>query len=252
MGARLCYTNLTRYKRPMKKYAIHSIYMATEGEGVRIGTPQVFVRFMGCNIGCLNCDSKDTWDFTEPNMSLEEILTKIEAESGVNERRIKAVSITGGDPMHPKHVPQVMELARALKQKGYFINVEASGMRVVHEVFDFIDFISFDIKTPSTGVKINEKVIKNFVTQYQDKGQVKSVIQNRHDFDFVYDIYTRLEEELGEIKTPFVLTPCFEPGSKLPKVLTQSIVELNHSLGAPFKVILQQHKVIYTSDFGNF
>jgi 7-carboxy-7-deazaguanine synthase len=236
----------------MKKYPIHSIYLATEGEGVRVGTPQVFIRFMGCNIGCLNCDSKDTWDFTEGNMSLAEILAQIEAESGVNTRRVKAVSITGGDPMHPKLAPLVLELSQALKKKDYFINIEASGMRVVHELFDFVDFISFDIKTPSTGVKYNTKALKNFVTQYPSKAQVKSVIQNRHDFDFVYDIFTKLEEELGEVKVPFVLTPCFEPGSDMPKVLTQSIVELNQSLGAPFKVILQQHKVIYTSDFGNF
>ena len=126
----------------MKKYPIHSIYLATEGEGVRIGTPQVFIRFMGCNIGCVNCDSKDTWDFTEGNMSLEEILARIEEESGLNARRVKSVSITGGDPMHPKLSPLVLELSQALKKKDYFINVEASGMRVAHDIFDFVDFIS--------------------------------------------------------------------------------------------------------------
>lgn len=236
----------------MKEYSIHSIYLATEGEGVRVGTPQVFIRFMGCNIGCINCDSKDTWEFIEPNYSLDELLTAIEAESGVNQRRIKNVSITGGDPLHPKHTQQVIKLTRTLKQKGYFVNIEAAGTRLVDELFDVIDFISFDIKTPSTNVKTPEKTLEKLLEQYAEKSQVKAVIQNRHDFDYVYDIYTRLEQKYGEIKTPFVLTPCFEPGEKLPKVLVQSIVELNQSLGAPFKVVLQQHKVIYSSDFGNF
>jgi len=236
----------------MKTYAIHSIYLATEGEGVRVGTPQVFIRFMGCNIGCINCDSKDTWEFTPANMSLEEVLSHVEDSSGINERRVKSVSITGGDPLHPSHISGLTELIKTLKGKGYFINIEAAGVRVVHEIFDSIDFISFDIKTPSTGVKFNEKALRILLEQYGEKAQVKSVIQNRHDFDFVYDIYTRLESELGEIKTDFVLTPCFEPGQDLPKVLSQSIIELNQGLGAPFKVILQQHKVVYNSDFGNF
>lgn len=237
---------------PMKEFAIHSVYLATEGEGVRVGTPQVFVRFMGCNIGCINCDSKDTWEFTEPNYSLDELLSVIEAESGVNERRVKNISITGGDPLHPKHIPAILKLSKTLKQKGYFINIEASGMRVVDEIFDLIDFVSFDIKTPSTGVKFNEKALLKLITQYGEKAQVKAVIQNRHDFDFVYDIYTKIEKETPDLKTPFVLTPCFEPGENLPKVLVQSIVELNQAIGAPFKVILQQHKVMYSSDFGNF
>lgn len=236
----------------MKEYAIHSIYLATEGEGVRVGTPQVFIRFMGCNIGCVNCDSKDTWEFTEPNYSIDELLGAIENESGVNSRRVMNVSITGGDPLHPKHIPSVLKLTRILKQKGYFVNIEAAGTRLVDEIFDSIDFISFDIKTPSTGVKTSEKVLEKLLEQYKNKAQVKAVIANRHDFDYVYDIYTRLEQKYGIIETPFVLTPCFEPGQKMPKVLIQSIVELNQALGAPFKVIVQQHKVIYSSDFGNF
>jgi 7-carboxy-7-deazaguanine synthase len=96
------------------KHLINSIYRATEGEGVFLGRPQIFVRYQGCAIGCLNCDSKDTWDFTEEmGQSLEMVMEAVHKE-GFN-GAIKNVSITGGDPLHPSHVPHVLALVKLLK-----------------------------------------------------------------------------------------------------------------------------------------
>ncbi|MEX0799567.1 MAG: hypothetical protein WD025_08980, partial [Bacteriovoracaceae bacterium] len=64
------------------KLAINSIYMATEGEGIHVGTPQIFVRFQGCAIGCVNCDSKDTWEFLPGNKALETVLREVEELAG--------------------------------------------------------------------------------------------------------------------------------------------------------------------------
>ena len=96
-----------------KNYLINSIYRATEGEGIHLGTPQIFVRFQGCTIGCLNCDSMDTWEFEGFNSTLDEVWQRVWNESF--DGRIKRVSITGGDPLHPKHVPAVLELVTFLK-----------------------------------------------------------------------------------------------------------------------------------------
>ena len=104
----------------MTQLGVHSIYMATEGEGIHVGTPQIFVRFQGCTIGCLNCDSKETWEFTNNTLSLEEVVNSVEEEAGKYPHRIKRVSITGGDPLHPKHTPGVDVLAGELKKRGYF------------------------------------------------------------------------------------------------------------------------------------
>lgn len=235
------------------KLAINSIYMATEGEGIHIGTPQIFVRFQGCNIGCINCDSKDTWEFTEPEMSFDSAISKVEELAGEYPMRVKRVSITGGDPLHPKHVPAVTAIARELKKRGYFINLEAAGTRIVHEIFDVIDFISFDFKTPSTGVRTNTKLLVKLWEQYKNKAQIKAVVASRHDYEAALDAYKTVSEQTEhQFDIPWVITPCYEPGDELPKTLAQSIVELNHSYGAPFRVILQQHKVIYTADFGDF
>lgn len=233
--------------------AINSIYRATEGEGIHIGIPQIFVRFQGCSIGCVNCDSKDTWSFDQHKMTLTEVISQVEELSGEYPERLKRVSITGGDPLHPSNHDGLLALTGELKKRGFYINLEAAGTRVVDSIFDQIDFVSFDYKTPSTGVKTNPILIEKLFKQYPNKAQIKAVIANREDFDCALRTITELKEKTNfEFNIPWVLTPCYEPGQELPKVLTQSIVELNQSIGAPFRVIMQQHKVMYNSEFGNF
>lgn len=230
----------------MTQLGIHSIYLATEGEGIHIGTPQIFVRFQGCTIGCLNCDSKETWSFDGETMSLSRTLELIENESGKYPHRIKRVSITGGDPLHPQHAPSVELLAIELKKRGFYINIEAAGTRVVDSLFDTIDFISFDFKTPSTGVNTNKNVLKKVFTQYARKSQIKSVISDKKDFEFVYDVYRAMQEELDyKIETPWILTPCYEPHEEFPKERFIFIINQNQQFGSPFRVIGQQHKWIH-------
>lgn len=230
----------------MTRLGIHSIYRATEGEGIHIGTPQIFVRFQGCTIGCVNCDSKETWEFTDNTISIESAIEQVEEISGRYPNRIKRVSITGGDPLHPKHAPGVEELAGKLKRLGYFINLEAAGSRVVDSVFDNIDFISFDFKTPSTGVKTNVKLLEKVLTQYSKKAQVKSVIADKNDFEFTYDIFSQILEKFDyQIETPWVLTPCYEPHEEFPKDRFIDIISMNEDFGSPFRVIGQQHKWIH-------
>ncbi len=225
---------------------IHSIFRSTEGEGVHIGVPQVFVRFQGCNVGCLNCDSKETWDFTDDTMTMNEVLAKIEDLcQGVNP--IRRVSITGGDPLHPKNSDAALELSRVLKKSGFYVNIEAAGTRVVNELFDIIDFISFDYKTPSTGVKPNAKVLKSLCDQYSGKAQIKAVIADKKDFEATFDMLTTTlgmyDNEKPDI--PWILTPCYEPEEEFPTARFSEVVRMNEDFGAPFRVIGQQHKMIH-------
>lgn len=233
----------------MSHYAINAIYRASEGEGVHIGTPQVFVRFQGCSIGCLNCDSIDTWDFSAgERLGLEQVLTRIIAEGGDDYRR---VSITGGDPLHPKLLPQVIELARTLKRKGYWLNIEAAGTRVVDELFDIVDFVSFDHKTPSTGVRTNPTLIARMAIQFPRKFQIKSVIENRHDFDDAVKakefVSNALKKENAET-FPWVLTPAFNLGEAMPFERVLNVIDWNEQDKAGFRVITQQHKILHGSE----
>lgn len=226
---------------------MNAIYLATEGEGVHVGTPQVFVRFQGCSIGCLNCDSKDTWEFSQRfEMELKSVLEEVSKQG--SKGKIKRVSITGGDPLHPLHIPGLLSLVKELKARGYYINLEAAGTRVVDEVFDLIDFISFDYKTPSTGVKTSTKLLKRFVEQYPKRFQIKSVVQTKEDFDQAYKAWLWLSEQLPEVEIPWCLTPAYNLGESFPKERFESVMRWNVEEGAPFRVVGQQHKWLYGPD----
>ncbi len=238
----------------MTRLLINTIYRATEGEGIHLGSPQVFVRFQGCAIGCVNCDSKETWDFDESKgLSLDEVLAKVESLSSQGRWPLKRVSITGGDPLHPQHVPGLMELMMELKLRGYWINLEAAGARIVDEAFKAADFISFDFKTPSTGVRTSLELLARFIRDYGHKGQVKAVIADNADFGAAFEAQRQVEEKLGQIQVsmPWVLTPCYAPGEKMPLQRFRAVTKLNEEWGAPFRVIGQQHKWLYGSEEKN-
>lgn len=226
----------------MTTMLINSIYRATEGEGIHIGIPQIFVRFQGCNIGCVNCDTKETWDF-DPifTKSLDEVMERIEV---LSQNQIKRVSITGGDPLHPTHVPAVVALVKELKERNYFVNIEAAGTRIVKEVFDLVDFVSYDYKTPSTEVKTSKELLLKFVDAYSHKAQVKAVVADKKDFEATYDAFHFVKTSFKN-DVPWCLTPCYEPGEAFPMNRFQQVVQLNENFGLPFRVIGQQHKWVY-------
>ncbi len=225
-------------------YLINSIYPATEGEGLWIGHAQVFVRFQGCSIGCVNCDSQETWAFDHAYASsLQQITEKIRSFAP-----IQRVSITGGDPMHPGHKQSVLELIQWLKSHGYYVNIEAAGSRVDHQIFDLVDFISFDVKTPSTSVKTPYQNLLKLFEQYPQKFQIKSVIAHRLDFDYCYDLFTRLKQDLKRPIENWFLTPCLETGAVFDPKKFQEIYQWNFHTGGVFRVVGQQHKWVYGTE----
>jgi len=226
----------------MTTLLINSVYRATEGEGIHIGIPQIFVRFQGCHIGCVNCDTKETWEFDPAyTTSLDEVMEKIEV---LSQNIIKRVSITGGDPLHPSHVPSLINLVQELKNRGYFVNVEAAGTRVVKEVFDLVDFVSYDFKTPSTQVKTSKDLLLKFIQNYSEKAQIKAVVADKKDFEATFDVFEFVRKNNAP-QVPWCLTPCYEPGEPFPMNRFQQVIKLNENFGLPFRVIGQQHKWAY-------
>ncbi len=225
---------------------INSIYKAIEGEGVHIGTSQIFVRYQGCAIGCVNCDSMDTWDFS--NNSIQSLTKILDTVDDISAGKIHRVSITGGDPLHPKHVPSVVQLVEQFRLRNYFINIEASGMRVVPEVFDKVDFISFDFKTPSTGVKTPIRNLVRLCEEYEGRFQIKAVIEDEADFMACFYAYEDLQKQTLKMDFPWCLTPAFSPGESFNQERFVKIMDLNQEFDSRFRVIGQQHKWVYGPD----
>lgn len=235
-----------------ENFQIHSIYLATEGEGVHIGHPQIFVRFQGCSVGCVNCDSKETWEFQkEGQWSAQQVFDEVLRISRRGRFPVKRLSITGGDPLHPKHEKNVTDLVDFFKAQGFYINIEASGTRVVPALFERVDYVSFDYKTPCTGVRTPFELLLKMAREFNGKFQVKSVVQDEKDFAYAFEAREMVLKNLGVVDFPWCLTPAFNTGEAFPKERFIFINQLNEEHGGVFRVIGQQHKFIYGSSEKN-
>jgi 7-carboxy-7-deazaguanine synthase len=182
--------------------------------------------------------------------TVQEVVSEVKKElKGIGQNR---VSITGGDPLHPSHTEGVLELIKALKADGFYINIEAAGSRIINIIFDLVDFISMDYKSPSTGVKTKLSLLKKLNEQFSGKFQIKTVVQDREDFDDVVLSYNELLSMSEIMNFSWCLTPAFMPGqgdSFLERF--QDIIKWNMDEGSLFRVIGQQHKWIYGPSIKN-
>lgn len=122
----------------MKNYRVNEIFFSLQGEGVRAGTANIFLRFTGCN---LRCDVQagelspggfacDTEFMSGRNMTAEEILAfcnKIAPDC-------RSVIFTGGEPT----LQLDQELINAFRGIGFYLAIETNGSRPVPEGLDWI------------------------------------------------------------------------------------------------------------------
>src|SRR6218665_629621 len=117
----------------MESTIIHTVslpvmehFYTIQGEGFHQGRAAYFIRLGGCDVGCVWCDVKDSWDASRhPQYSLAEITAMVEKGTAENNQRNEdvIVVITGGEPlMHPLN-----ELTAMLQQKRFQTNIETSG-----------------------------------------------------------------------------------------------------------------------------
>lgn len=230
---------------------INAIYFAHEGEGERIGTPQIFIRLQGCAIGCINCDSKETWSFRGEQEPISQIIQQVESIAQKFQIPCPNISITGGDPLDERHREGLLALLKELRDRNFFINIEISGQRFVPDVFELCDFLSCDFKTPSTGVTYRTDIIEQLYQGVFKNFQIKAVIANKEDFLSVNKAYEEILTKSNTQKHHWVLTPCYEPGAESPLKLFREIYQWAAEYGPRYKVIGQQHKWIYGPDETN-
>ena len=93
-------------------------FYTIQGEGYHQGKAANFIRLGGCDVGCVWCDVKDSWDAEKhPKFNIEYLLLNIEKTPA------KLVVITGGEPL----MHNLDELTAALQSKGFETNIETSG-----------------------------------------------------------------------------------------------------------------------------
>ena len=184
-------------------YKVVEHFVSINGEGRRAGQLALFIRFAGCNLACLYCDTKWANDKNceYQEFSLEELLTLIE-DSGV-----KNVTLTGGEPLIQ---PGMDELLRELrKNKKLNIEIETNGSV---DVLKFIpdssaDNVSFtiDYKTGCSGME--PKMFFDNFKNVRSIDTVKFVVGGIEDIELarrITDSYRLIEK-----KCKVYISPCF-------------------------------------------
>ena len=118
-------------------------FYTIQGEGYFQGRAAYFIRLGGCDVGCVWCDVKDSWDASKhPVRSIEEIIA--EAESACGSSKEKLAVITGGEPL----LHNLDELTTQLKKVGYQTNLETSGSSPLSGTWDWICLSPKKFKAP--------------------------------------------------------------------------------------------------------
>lgn len=134
---------------------VHSFetFGTVDGPGIR------FVLFLqGCHLGCLYCHNKDSCSIgTGQNMTLTEIVEKIDRYKEYIINSNGGVTVSGGEPL--LQADFVREFFKCLKEKEYHTALDTSGAfpmsNKIIEVLKYTDLVLLDIKHID-----NEKCIK--------------------------------------------------------------------------------------------
>lgn len=93
------------------------IFYSVQGEGTWTGTPAVFVRLAGCNLGCDFCDTDYALKFIA---SVGDVVARVR-EAGSD---CPLVILTGGEPLAQR---ETVALIDALRADGRRVHVESNG-----------------------------------------------------------------------------------------------------------------------------
>ena len=137
-------------------------FYTLQGEGYHQGRAAYFIRLGGCDVGCVWCDVKDSWNAEKhPKIAIEAIVAEAAKYPG------RLAVITGGEPL----LHQLDELTKALQEAGFETNIETSGSSVMSGHWDWICLSPKKFKAP---------VPENLPLAHE----LKVVIFNKHDFDW--------------------------------------------------------------------
>jgi 7-carboxy-7-deazaguanine synthase len=105
------------------------MFYSLQGEGYHQGKAAFFIRLAGCDVGCVWCDVKESWDANKhPQLSIDEIVKT----ALMHPSRIAIV--TGGEPLLHALAP----LTTALKLAGFQTHLETSGSSPLSGQWDWI------------------------------------------------------------------------------------------------------------------
>lgn len=169
------------------------MFYSLQGEGYHQGKAAYFIRLAGCDVGCVWCDVKDSWDASKhPVLTIDEIVSSALAHPA------RLAIVTGGEPL----LYNLDALTTALKKAGFEVNIETSGSSPMSGKWDWVCLSPKKFKAP-----LNESI--------QAASELKVVIFNIHDFEWAETyakqvgpsckLYLQPEWDKANLITPLVI-----------------------------------------------
>lgn len=187
-------------------------FYTIQGEGFHQGKAAHFIRLGGCDIGCVWCDVKESWDVSKhPSIEIKKIIEVVKYS------KANIAVITGGEPlMHNLDL-----LTSALHDNNIKTHIETSGAYPITGNWDWICVSPKKFKKPI------EKTISK-------ANELKVVIYNKTDFNWA-------EENAKQVSTDckLYLQPEWGKSNKM----TPLIIEYIKS-NPRWELSLQIHKYI--------
>jgi len=145
-------------------------FYTLQGEGFHQGKAAYFIRLGGCDVGCVWCDVKDSWDATKhPQREISDIV----AEASVHPGRIAI--ITGGEPL----MHDCAALTDQLHEAGFDNHIETSGAWPLTGEWDWICLSPKKFKAPLPDI-------------IPLANELKIVVFNKNDFDWAEKYATQV------------------------------------------------------------
>ena len=137
-------------------------FYTLQGEGFHQGKAAYFIRLGGCDVGCVWCDVKESWDAEKhPKYEVGGL------KSEIMKTPAQIVVITGGEPL----MHNLDELTKALQAAGLKTHIETSGAYPLSGSWDWICLSPKKFKAPLPDV-------------VRLTNELKVVVFNKSDFEW--------------------------------------------------------------------
>jgi 7-carboxy-7-deazaguanine synthase len=177
----------------MQQLPVMEQFYTLQGEGFHQGRAAYFIRLGGCDVGCVWCDVKDSWEADKhPKKTITEIVDAAAQFPG------RLAVITGGEPL----MHNLTELTAALHTAGFSTNIETSGAHPLSGTWDWICLSPKKFKAPLPGI-------------LPLAHELKVVIFNKTDFEWAEKyaeqvspgckLYLQPEWDKAAIVTPLII-----------------------------------------------
>jgi 7-carboxy-7-deazaguanine synthase len=175
------------------KLPVMEHFYTIQGEGFHQGKAAYFIRLGGCDVGCVWCDVKDSWDVSKhPLTDIGTIISQIKKTNA------EIVVVTGGEPLMHNLAALTGELILA----GLKTHIETSGAWPLMGDWNWICLSPKKFKPPLDDI-------------IPEADELKVVIFNKSDFQWAEkyaqkvskdcQLYLQPEWDKAQLMTPLII-----------------------------------------------